>query len=452
MPVTIISKNGSTVPSDSTLAQGELGIDLVARTLYSSTNGTDIIPVGGGGSGSLPLSTPGAVLIGDNATGWTLANHFTVDDVTVPGLSSIALKGTVALENIDSGGSHMYLTTKDILGGGSSMTISGQGVDDGVIITPEGIGQPNEFTFANGFLALPKEPTADVHATTKLYVDNATGGLQPGTVTNNTVRWSGSAWEETDQVTVTASGAMTVLGGLWPVLGDPVNTTDGLVTQAPSGFLTRAGVSPNDLVQTTGNQTISGEKTFDSILRPEAGLDAGAGQVGGESLVGDNLTPSGRLLQAGALGLVETSAYSGASFVTVTGNQNVGGNKTFTGTTTTVNGNFYMPNVAPANQFTATWNFGNLTYLSSDERLKKNIVDSMYGLDAVLALEAVEFDWKEDSRHDVGLIAQQVQTVIPEAVGTPEGAEMLAMRDGPIISALIKAVQELTARVAELET
>ena len=53
--------------------------------------------------------------------------------------------------------------------------------------------------------------------------------------------------------------------------------------------------------------------------------------------------------------------------------------------------------------------------VSSDERLKTNIIDTKYGLDHILGLEAKEFDWKEklNGRHDIGFIAQQVQEVVP---------------------------------------
>jgi hypothetical protein len=98
--------------------------------------------------------------------------------------------------------------------------------------------------------------------------------------------------------------------------------------------------------------------------------------------------------------------------------------------------------------FYAVWDFGVLNYLSSDERLKENITPTTYGLDAVNALNPVTFNWKKDGEFDVGLIAQEVQEVLPTAVGyAHEDAEYLSLRDGPIISALVKAVQELSAEV-----
>lgn len=45
MPTKIITKNGSGTPPSTTLARGELGLDLTNNKLYSSTNGTDIVEI-----------------------------------------------------------------------------------------------------------------------------------------------------------------------------------------------------------------------------------------------------------------------------------------------------------------------------------------------------------------------------------------------------------------------
>jgi len=68
------------------------------------------------------------------------------------------------------------------------------------------------------------------------------------------------------------------------------------------------------------------------------------------------------------------------------------------------------------------------------------------GLDVLRKLRVVEFDWKENDIHEVGLIAEEVEKVIPEAVhkrnGIVEGLKFL-----PLIAVLVKAVQELDKKV-----
>lgn len=100
------------------------------------------------------------------------------------------------------------------------------------------------------------------------------------------------------------------------------------------------------------------------------------------------------------------------------------------------------------------WNTANAewTFDTSSARFKENIVDSQYGLQAVLALRSVEFDYKEAAgRHDVGFIAEEVLNVVPEVVGLDkEGLPEAVMYDR-LTSVLCKAIQELNAKVDALE-
>ena len=92
----------------------------------------------------------------------------------------------------------------------------------------------------------------------------------------------------------------------------------------------------------------------------------------------------------------------------------------------------------------------NAFQIVSDVRLKDNVVDSKYGLATVLQLRSVEYDKKADGKHDVGLIAQEVEQVIPEFIH--EDAEGMKSVNYPqMVSVLIKAVQELSAEVNALK-
>ena len=98
-----------------------------------------------------------------------------------------------------------------------------------------------------------------------------------------------------------------------------------------------------------------------------------------------------------------------------------------------------------------------VAYSSSDERLKQNITPIANALDKVKSLTGVEFDWKPEYKgahgyegHDTGIIAQQVQAVMPSAVRTNETG-FLAVRYEKLIGLLVEANKELAARVEELE-
>jgi|TARA_R100000027_G_scaffold20295_2_gene14662 hypothetical protein len=96
--------------------------------------------------------------------------------------------------------------------------------------------------------------------------------------------------------------------------------------------------------------------------------------------------------------------------------------------------------------------------VSSDERLKTNIIDTKYGLDHILGLEAKEFDWKEklNGRHDIGFIAQQVQEVVPELVKEVNGLNgedpHLTVDYAKVVPILVNAIKELKSEIEELKT
>lgn len=91
--------------------------------------------------------------------------------------------------------------------------------------------------------------------------------------------------------------------------------------------------------------------------------------------------------------------------------------------------------------------------VSSDERLKTNIVDTKYGLNHILKLESKEFDWKEklNGRHDIGFIAQQVQEVVPELVKEVDGLNgedpHLTVDYAKVVPILVNAIKELKKEI-----
>jgi hypothetical protein len=81
---------------------------------------------------------------------------------------------------------------------------------------------------------------------------------------------------------------------------------------------------------------------------------------------------------------------------------------------------------------------------SSDKRLKKNIKTVTSALDTVNALRGVTFEWKEGSGKAVGLIAQEVQEVLPEIVSSDDNG-YLGIRYNNVIGVLVEAIKELKA-------
>jgi hypothetical protein len=89
-----------------------------------------------------------------------------------------------------------------------------------------------------------------------------------------------------------------------------------------------------------------------------------------------------------------------------------------------------------------------VAFSSSDSRLKTNVSSILSALNKVLSLNGVEFDWDEKlshlhgyEGHDVGIIAQEVQSVLPEAVRV-SGHGYLSVRYEKLVPLLIEAIKE----------
>lgn len=109
----------------------------------------------------------------------------------------------------------------------------------------------------------------------------------------------------------------------------------------------------------------------------------------------------------------------------------------------------------------------NGTINTSDERLKNNIENLGYGLEAVKQLRPVSFRWNEgfDQGTKLGLIAQEVLQVLPEVVKTHDykvseedesqatryEVDNLGIYYSSLVPVLIKAIQELEIKVEKLE-
>ncbi len=105
--------------------------------------------------------------------------------------------------------------------------------------------------------------------------------------------------------------------------------------------------------------------------------------------------------------------------------------------------------------FGAIWANG-ITY-SSDERFKQNITDIQTPLEKLLRLRGVEYEMKtkEFSKNhfpagkQIGLIAQNVEQVVPEAVNEKDGYK--GVDYAKLVPLLIEAIKEQNKKIEELE-
>jgi trimeric autotransporter adhesin len=91
-------------------------------------------------------------------------------------------------------------------------------------------------------------------------------------------------------------------------------------------------------------------------------------------------------------------------------------------------------------------------YIASDGRYKKNIAPLQTALDKVMGLKGVSYEWKEKNGvgkgRDIGFIAQDVESVIPELVHTDDRGYKSVAYD-KITPVLVEAIKEQQKTIAE---
>ena len=97
-----------------------------------------------------------------------------------------------------------------------------------------------------------------------------------------------------------------------------------------------------------------------------------------------------------------------------------------------------------------------VAYSTSDRNLKENIIPITNALYKVNQIGGYEFDWKREYKiehgfegHDIGVIAQEIESVLPEVVTTKFNGYK-GVKYEKIVPLLVEAIKELSAQVEEL--
>jgi len=151
----------------------------------------------------------------------------------------------------------------------------------------------------------------------------------------------------------------------------------------------------------------------------------------------------------GAILIGNGSAYNLTTTPTFTGVVNFSGG---TSSTTSTNGQVIITgglgvsgNVSIGLTMTAT-----TVVESSDARIKENIKTIENALDKTSKLRGVEYDLKFNGQRKIGLIAQEVETIIPEVVFETSDS-MKGVAYGNIIGLLVESIKELKSEIDNLK-
>ena len=225
--------------------------------------------------------------------------------------------------------------------------------------------------------------------------------------------------------------------------GAAVLFVDGTTNQVD---VTRDG--GREIVGLTPNVTISGTLTANSFVGNGSGLtglSAGVGVAKSSTLIGVGAT----ILNFTGIGVSTISFAGTTATINIPGGKNVD-------VVGSANQVLYKNSLNVASgSANLTFNGTNLVCggtvtANSDESLKENIKTIDGALEKVQNLRGVEFDYKSDKTHSIGLIAQEVEKVLPDLVHeNGDGIKSVAYQN--IVAVLIEAVKEQQNQIDSLK-
>lgn len=245
------------------------------------------------------------------------------------------------------------------------------------------------------------------------------------------------ALSDDDFVGIAATQTLTNKTLTTPIISG-IRPSSGQLQTVPSG--TGTLVSSNSVGVVTTGMIADGTIT-NSDVAVGAGISISklaASTISGVSL-GSTLA---NLTRGSYINYSSGTTYNGSAAITI----GVAGTTLNTGDTLVArnaSGDFSAGTISCAN-LNATFDVNS----NSDENLKTNIKTIENAVDTVNSLRGVSFEWKENGKGSYGVIAQELERVLPELVTTRENK---AVNYNGIIGVLIEAVKELSVEVEELK-
>ncbi len=252
-----------------------------------------------------------------------------------------------------------------------------------------------------------------------------------------------------------------------PIINGGTFSSSGITFNgATSGttILQASAVASGTVTLPAATTTLVGRNTADTLTNKT--IDASSNTITG--LTGSNFSGTAGITNAN----LENSTISGValgsnlnaltfgSYLTSTGSYNGSTARTVSVAGTSVNtGNTLVARDISGDFTAGSINVTNLTASqtiqaqdfnsTSDINLKENIHTVENALETVNSLRGVSFDWKETGVSSYGVIAQELEEVLPELVNQ-EGENKTVTYNG-IIAVVIEAIKELNSKIKQLE-
>jgi Chaperone of endosialidase len=461
---TLSIPNQFTAPQDVTVTR-DLQVD---RNLNVNGN----ITIGGTSATlfttELKISDPDIVLgfrtdgSGNDISNDTTANH--------GGVALASTEGTPLVDLFIAGIETAPATYKKIMWFKSG-TFSGLGTDAWLSNYAVGIGStqfPTGTRLAAGSVQFTENDLAVVRNISASGIITATSGFVgnlTGNVTGNINSSGVSTISSLSATNINASGIVTASSFVGAFTGTATSTTNipnltGAITS--NNTTTSLGsFTSAQLATALTDETGTGANVFatsPTLVTPVLGTPSSGTLTNCTGLPISGLTAStSTALGVGSIELGHASdtsitrvsagvvAIEGVNVVTVSSTDTLT-NKTLTSPTLTT------PNIGAATGTSLNLS-GICTALdfntTSDINFKTNIQPIENPLKKVLQINGVEFNWKEDNRPSMGVIAQEIEKVLPQLVS--DGDRKTVNYNG-LIGLLIEAVKDLSRQVEELKS
>lgn len=231
------------------------------------------------------------------------------------------------------------------------------------------------------------------------------------------------------------------------------NTGNTVVSRDSSGDFSAGAINVTNL---TATQTVNA-----SLLSGNYVSAIGGNYTGIITATGINPTSIYASGTVGTAGSVLTSTGSGIRWTT----PSVGGGSSISVTNTTSSvSTHYVGFITETSGLTSSFYVSStkLTFVpstgslsavefnaTSDENLKENITTFDNSLNVIEQLRGVNFSWKDTNKKSVGVIAQELEKVLPQLV--ENSSDFKTVNYNGIIGVLIEAVKELSTEVEELK-
>lgn len=464
-----LSLQASGSGSSTAVNQGETailycdGTDIISATTSSPFAG--VLPVAQGGTGA---STASSARTNLGATG--IGSAVFTAATTADARTAIAAAASGANSDITSL-SGLTTPLSVAQGGTGSGTASGARTNLGAAASGSN-GDITALTNSAGIqIGAPTGGAQGVGTinATGLFINGVGVGTGSGSVTSVNVS-GGTTGLTTSGGPVTTSGTITLAGTLAVANGGTGQTsyTDGqlLIGNSTGNTLTKATLTAGSGISiTNGGGSITITATSSGTV---TSVNASGGSTG-LSFSGGPITTSGTLTLAGTLAVasggtgatsasgarlnldVPSSTGGGASGtwgINISGNAATATSATSATTASTANAlnssnSYSIVNLTASGSITAS---GNVTAFS-DARLKTDLARIEGALDKVEALTGYTFTRTDSGERQTGLIAQDVQKVLPEAV---DHEYYMSVAYGNLAGLFVEAIKELRAEVAEL--